>query len=375
MKKKLQIAFISDAVFPYHKGGKETRLYELSTRLAAEGNDVHIYCMKWWKGSSNRIENGVQLHGICPFIPLYSGERRSIIQGLIFGLSCFSLLFQKLDVIDVDHMPFFPIYSTRVVCWLKRKRLIATWNEVWGKQYWDVYLGGIKGQIASLIEKCAVGLPDLILSISPLTTSRLVSQFNVPVDKIITIPCGYPKNEIDLVKPSSEKSDLIFVGRLLAHKNIDLLLQAVSILRDKYPHMVCRIVGTGPEYENILRLQHELKLKNNVVLHGSVHKHEEVFSLMKSSKIFVFPSTREGFGIVVLEANACGLPVVTVKHEDNASQQIAQVAVDFDALKLSEAIDKLLSNGVSKELRQNMRENVETYDWDKIIVAYKKAIS
>ena len=56
-----------------------------------------------------------------------------------------------------------------------------------------------------------------------------------------------------------------------------------------------------------------------------MEKHEDVYSLMKSSKVFVLPSTREGFGISVIEANACGIPVITVRHENNASKDLIQV--------------------------------------------------
>jgi len=150
------LAFVSDAIYPYNKGGKETRLYEITTRLAQKGYDVHIYCMQWWKGKADRVENGVQLHSICPLIPLYDGPRRSIKQGIIFGLACFKLLWANFDVVDVDHMPFFPLYSMRIVCWLKGKPMNATWHEVWGMTYWREYLGGIKGTIAGWIEAISV---------------------------------------------------------------------------------------------------------------------------------------------------------------------------------------------------------------------------
>src|SRR5688572_4712282 len=101
--KKLNIAIVSDAIYPYNKGGKEKRIFEISTRLAKAGHEVHIYCMKWWGADrrlsppasaarqgrnaqpindNHRMENGVHLHAISPLYPLYSGQRRSIKQAL-----------------------------------------------------------------------------------------------------------------------------------------------------------------------------------------------------------------------------------------------------------------------------------------------------
>src|SRR4051812_29165957 len=100
----MRIAIVSDAIYPYHMGGKETRIHELSTRLAQAGHDVHIYTMKWWDGPTNtRVERGVTLHAISRHMPLYKGEKRSIAEGVFFGVACLRLLREKFDVVDVDH--------------------------------------------------------------------------------------------------------------------------------------------------------------------------------------------------------------------------------------------------------------------------------
>jgi len=145
----MKIAFVSDAIYPYNKGGKEKRLFEVATRLARKGYEIDLYCMNWWHGSRDRVENGVHLHAISKYYPLYSGGRRSIVQALMFGLACFKLIRKDFDVIDVDHVPYFVLFSTKVVCILKRIKLITSWHEVWGREYWREYLGGL-GNIAIL---------------------------------------------------------------------------------------------------------------------------------------------------------------------------------------------------------------------------------
>ena len=103
------------------------------------GIEVHIYTMKWWDGEDILDLDGVRLHGICKQRPLYSGERRSIMQALMFGLATFKLIAARFDVLDVDHMPYFPLFAARIICALRRKRMMATWHEVWGNAYWKSY--------------------------------------------------------------------------------------------------------------------------------------------------------------------------------------------------------------------------------------------
>lgn len=365
----MKIVFVSDAVYPYNKGGKEKRLFDLSTQLAARGFDVHIYCMKWWQGPEwHRVEHGVHLHAICPYVPLYSGERRSIRQALLFGLSCLRLLFVDWDVIDVDHMPFYPVILTRVVCWLKGKKMIATWHEVWGRDYWLTYLGTV-GHMAYLVERFSAHLPDRISSISAHTTDRLSRMFG-RTPPVTTIPNGILVQEIEQIAPSTRRTDLIFAGRILRHKNLDLLLAAVKLLQAQGKQVMCTIIGDGPEKQNLQQLSLQMGLADQVIFEDFLHGHEEVLGRFKSSSIFVFPSEREGFGLVALEANACGIPVVTLDHPgNNARTLITEKSGRLcakDPQSLADAIEDLLHEDRA-ELRKHCVAHARGYDWERRI--------
>lgn len=358
-----RIAFVSDALYPYNKGGKETRLFQVSTRLARAGFDVHIYTMQWMK-EPNTIENGVHIHAICPLLPLYDGPRRSIKQGIIFGIACFRLLFAEFDVVDVDHMPFFPLYSMRIVCWLKGKPMQATWHEVWGKRYWKEYLPGIKGEIASLIESVSFRLPDTITAVSKMTTTRVKrAGFR---GKLQMIPNGIDLAMIASIKPSTQTSDVIFAGRLLTHKHVDVLIEAIALLKEKNPDIKCLIIGDGPESSALQSQIAALHLAENISLLPFTKDVDTTYALMKSSRVFVLPSTREGFGLVVLEANACGLPVITIDHPDNAARDLITPAHG----KLSELSPAALASAIRGILRRPHKiatDNLVEYDWDVIV--------
>lgn len=360
------VAFVSDAIYPYNKGGKETRLYEVTTRLAAEGYDVHIYCMQWWKGSSDRVENGVYLHGICPYIPLYDGQRRSIKQGVLFGLSCFKLLTAKFDVVDVDHMPFFPLYSMRIVCWLKGKKMIATWHEVWGKEYWQSYLGGVKGIVAWWIERVSAFFPDIIIAVSEMTAERVKRQLGF-TKKIVVVPNGIDLSLITKAPKSVTQSDLIYAGRLLQHKNVDVLLQAVALLKKEYPNLKVIIAGDGPEKDNLVKLSKDLSIEKNVTFLPFQENIQDLYGLMKSSKVFVLPSTREGFGLVVLEANACGIPVITSDHQDNAARFLITNKMASVVPMFSHHIADAILYWINLPKKGQVQELSQVYNWDTLV--------
>jgi len=367
----MNIAIVSDAIYPYNKGGKEKRIFEVSTRLVKKGHKVTIYCMKWWKGKDIREENGVILHSISPLYSLYSGERRSIKQAILFALACFKLINKDFDIIDVDHMPHLILFPLKIVCILKRKKMIVTWNEVWGRKYW-VYYMGIMGNLAYFIEKISAMTPNLVISISKHTTYKFKNELNSN-KKIISIPIGIDLSEINKVKPSKVKSDIIFAGRLLKNKNVDVLINAVKVINRKKPDISCLIIGEGPEKNNLIRSTKELNLEKNIKFLDFLPRHKDLYSLMKSSKVFVLPSTREGFGIVVLEANACGIPVVTTNHKDNAAKDLINskngVVVKLDEKDIASAIYKLLKN---KTNTKDMINFAQQYDWENIYKLIKE---
>lgn len=368
----IRLAFVSDAIYPYNKGGKEKRIFEITTRLAARGMHVTIYTMKWWVGKNTICENGVFLHAISPLIPLYSGERRSIKEAVLFALSCFSLLFENFDILDVDHMPHLIIFPLKIIAILKGKKLIVSWNEVWGRSYWVSYLGTF-GILAAFIEKMSAYLPDKVISISLHTTALFKKLLN-KTTSITTIACGVDTKKIAGILPAKKNYTLIFAGRLLVNKHVDVLINTVALLKKSLPNIRCLIIGDGPEKNKLISLIREKKLEDTITLQNFVPKEEDLYALFKSSKILVLPSTREGFGLVVLEANACGIPVITTNAPDNAAKDLIKEGVNgytstLSVIGFSEKITLLLKKSISKE---KITSYVKSYDWEEIVTQIER---
>jgi glycosyltransferase involved in cell wall biosynthesis len=267
-------------------------------------------------------------------------------------------------------MPFFPLFSVKLVCLLKGKKMIATWHEVWGKKYWKEYLGNL-GNIAYFIEKLSFLTPNKIISVSDHTTNKLKNEL-LSKKEIITIPDGIDFDHIQKIKPSVTKSDVVFTGRLLSHKNVNVLIKSIDILKEHKPDIKCLIIGDGPEKKQLEKMVTNLNLNNNVLFLGFIENHDEVYSLIKSSKVFVLPSTREGFGIVVIEANACGIPVITTNNKDNASKDLIEEGNNGDICRLngfniSRKISNLLQKDSNNQVKQHCIDSVKKYDWKNII--------
>ncbi|CAN2536610.1 D-inositol-3-phosphate+glycosyltransferase [Methylocapsa aurea] len=358
-----RIAFVCDAVMPWHKGGRETMLLQLSRRLCRPDQEVHIYTMNWWNGPKVIERDGVFYHAICGGHPLYKGERRSTEQAIRFSFGVFGLVFEPFDALHVDHIPFFPLYSARMVAWLKGKRLTATWHEVWGRKYWLKYMSGPAGMIGYLTEALSFMLPDAIVSDSQLTTKRLRDLgVRCPVE---THPLGVDVEGIAAVPPGELESDVIYVGRLLGHKGVALLVRSVAAMKTIRPDIRVLIVGDGPEKARIKQLVSDLDLASNVTLLGQVEDTDRVHALMKSSKLLVLPSTREGFGLVVLEAHAAGLPVVTLRHEDNAAQELIREGVNgFLAMPEPDDLARKIEHALQTREQLRPLADIERYDWD-----------
>ncbi len=368
-----KIAFVSDAIYIFNKGGKEKRLFDISQRLVSNGYDVTIYCMKWWKGDKILKKDGITYYPISPYYPLYYKGRRSIKQAVFFAFNCLKLINKSFDVIDVDHIPHLVLFTTKIICVLRRKEMIATWHEVWGKKYWRNYLGIFAGFIAYNIEKIGSRLPNKIISVSDNTSYDLKSVLGAKRN-IVTIPNGLNFDLIKNSKLSKNTSDIIFAGRLLANKNIDVLLKALFVLKKRGIYKKTHIIGEGPEKENLEKLSGSLGLNDQVVFFNFFENHPDLYSMIKSSKVFVLPSTREGFGIAVIEANACGLPVITINHTHNAAKDLIineenGIVCDLDENSLADALEKVLN---LKKSPEDYMKYSEKYDWDQVFPVIKE---
>ena len=383
----MRLSFLSDAIYPFHHGGKETLQFERSIRLSRRGHAIRIHTMHWWPERDRAIvRDGVVLEAVAPRTAMYTAKgRRSIWESLTFGLGSLRLLWSPpFDVLDVDQFPFTPFFAARLVCRLRDRPMTATWYEVWDRDYWREYMGWL-GPVGFFLQRWAARSADLIFADSRLTARRLTEWLGVDPKRVLvlspgtTIPSSFPSPLAGVGQGGgvpSKRVDCIFIGRLLPHKHVDVLLRALALA----PGATGLIVGSGPEKDRLIALAGELGIRDRVSFE-SPGSHEAVLDRLRAARLLVFPSTREGFGIAVLEANACGVPALVVQHPDNAALELVRDGVtgmicNLDPDRMSALIRAYLGDPlIQSRMSKAALAIAATYTWDAYVNRMEAALT
>lgn len=215
-----------------------------------------------------------------------------------------------------------------------------------------------------------------IFAISNSTKSDIIKNYKMDKSKITVTYMGYNQNLFKLQSKSTVENVrskykivgdfIIFVGTLQPRKNIERLIEAFAQLKSDSLKLV--IVGKkGWIYDQILNKAKELKIERNVIFTGFVPE-LDLPPLISGAKAYVLPSLWEGFGIPVIEAQACGTPVV-VSNTSSLPEIVGDsgVLVDPQSTKsIGEGIEKILKNPTfASELSEKGTKNAQRFSWSK----------
>ncbi len=369
----MKIAYVYDGLYPYLKGGAERRYFELASRLSAR-HEVHYITWRHWGAARSARHGGFTVHGVGTPRPFYGEDgKRRVGEAAEFALRLLPVLRkQKYDVIDCSATPYLPLYSVWLAARASGTPLVATWHEFWG-DHWQAYLPerAAVARVAQRIEAAARPLGDLRVAVSPFTAGRLAAGPGGTTARVVGN--GVSIDAIKRIRPSRQRSDVIFVGRLIEDKKVDLLLEAVHRLVGEFPDLRCTIVGDGPERGPLERLADSLPLGANVRFTGPMDD-EQVFGLMKSAKVLALPSIREGFGITVIEAQASGCVPVVVRGPHTGAADLVQHGIDGlvcdpTAESLAASIGSLLRDPAClASMKAQARRSAVKWDWDLLAV-------
>jgi glycosyltransferase involved in cell wall biosynthesis len=162
----------------------------------------------------------------------------------------------------------------------------------------------------------------------------------------VIIPNPYDAPVFTNKTPTAERSaDLIFVGRLVSEKGLDILLESLARLRSRGLHPQLTVVGSGPELTAMQALAHKIDINNQVRFLGA-KTGAELAGILNQHKVLVVPSRYdEPFGIVALEGIACGC-VVVAAGGGGLPEAIGACGITFpngDVDALANALEKLLA--------------------------------
>jgi glycosyltransferase involved in cell wall biosynthesis len=169
----------------------------------------------------------------------------------------------------------------------------------------------------------------------------------------------------------SSRSGLVFVGRLVSIKGADVAIRALRRLHDQGIEQTLTICGDGPEMPSLRKLVAKYGLDHFVYFEGWTEP-EELVKHYSGAEVALVPSRYEPFGIVALEAIACGCPVVasSVHGLPEAVGKCGMIVEPDNANALAEGIRQTLTSEKREEMRSSMAEHMERHHIDRIAGEY-----
>lgn len=330
----------------------------------AAGNSIHT--IKWVNALAKR---GHEIHLITMHNPVENLVGNIFLHILRFPSPFgyylnLSILKRKLNLINPDllHTHYASGYGT-LARLVRFKPLLLS---VWGS---DVYEFPENNHINKYILSKNLAAADYIYSTShnmKMQTERYIK----PKNPINVVPFGVDLNVF--FPKSSRDSGYITIGmvkRMAPIYGPEFLLQAFASISSKYPNARLIFVGGGPQEDGLKKMAKSLNISEDCHFIGSV-PHDEVPKLLNRFDIFCAPSISESFGVAVIEASACGLPVI-VSNVGGLPEVVKDgetgIIVPLKNVNaLAQALELLIED---KELRLSMGEHgrryiQQLYDWD-----------
>jgi glycosyltransferase involved in cell wall biosynthesis len=329
-------------------GGSERYVQRIAEGLAATGLRVTLLCAEHGRAPREETVNGVRI--------VRRGGRLSIYPRAM----AFVRKHRPRLVVDVQNgIPFCSTLATRSP--------VTTVVFHVHKEQWPIVFGRIGGRIGWWLE--SVAAPKIYRRVPYVTisdaTGREMSGLGIAPERITLVPVG-TEPIVQVPTPRSTSPRLITLGRLVPHKQVEHSLEILARLSDRWPDLTLAVVGEG-WWEDTLRAQAErLGVADRVEFLGFLDetgKHEQ----LAAAWVFVCPSIKEGWGMVVIEAGGHGVPTVGYRSSGGLQESVVDgvsgVLVD-DLDQMTEAVGRLLEDADTRRaMGQAAVAHAATFEW------------
>lgn len=319
----MRILIVYDCLFPYTIGGGERWYRNLAERLVADGHDVTYLTLRQWDRAVRPELPGADVRVAGPRMALYVDGRRSIAPPLVFGAGVLWHLLRhgrRYDVVHTASFPFFSLLAAALVRPLRHYGLVVDWFELWTRAYWRDYLGSVGGRVGWAVQKLCLRVPQQAFTLAQMTAARLREE---GVHGDVEVLTGLQDEPPSPGPPQPAEPLVVFAGRHIPEKRVPALVRGFAALREHAPELRLVIYGDGPEYAEVLRVIEAAGLGDVASAPGFVG-HRELEERLATALCMVLPSRREGYGLVVVEAAARGVPSVVVADPDNAATELVE---------------------------------------------------
>jgi glycosyltransferase involved in cell wall biosynthesis len=317
-----RVCLVYDHLFPQTVGGAERWMRDLALHVAATGHDVTYVTMRHWDETERPDLSGVRVLGLTPAGRVYRRERRTLMPPLRFGLAVARHLWRHGSEYDIVHMasfPYFPLLAASAIGRRRKYALVVNWLEIWTKDYWRRYAGTAVGTIGWLVQKACVVMPHTAYCFSRMHARRLVDAGYSGTPVILP---GLYAGPVEPTPAQDVDPELVvYAGRHVQEKRVDRLVRGFARAHERNARLRLELYGDGPMRPYVDELARSLRLDSSLVLHGR-RPEDEVAATIARAACLATASEREGYGLVVVEASARGVPAVVVAGPDNAATEL-----------------------------------------------------
>jgi len=278
-------------------GGAEIHLFEIFQRLAGAGHRVRLVCSGWKGAPATARIDGIEVRRV---------GRRNSFALLGRGAVRRAIRRERPEVVveDINKLPLFlPTLTDLPFCALVPHLFGET---AFQEASWPMAAAVVMAErpLAGVYHRAAFH------AISESTRDDLVAR-GVAAERIRVIHPGVDSVRFSpsLTEPRSREPLFLYVGRLKRYKGIGLAIEALALARRTRPDLRLDITGTGDYRAELERLVARLDQESAVTFHGFVTEARKV-SLLRGAWANLFPSPKEGWGITIVEAAACGTPSI-----------------------------------------------------------------
>jgi glycosyltransferase involved in cell wall biosynthesis len=348
----VHVCLVYDCLYPYTVGGAERWYRNLGEALARDGHVVTFLTRRQWPRGTEAEVPGVRVIAVSPATELYLHGRRRLLPPLAFGLGVWLHLLRHGGRYDVVHTASFPYFSVLAAAAARRRgryRLVVDWHEVWTQAYWRRYAGGIAGSLGWRIQRRCLRAPQRAFCFSHLHERRLREEgLTAPLTRLEGQYAGAPP----AAEPQPARPVAVFAGRHIPEKRVPALVPALAKAQAAIPGLRGELYGDGPERGDVVAAIARAGLEGIVSAPGFVAA-DVLERALSSALCFVLPSEREGYGLVVIESAAQGVPSVVVAGPDNAATELVDdgvngtIAASADADELAAAIVRVHMAGAA----------------------------
>jgi len=209
-----------------------------------------------------------------------------------------------------------------------------------------------------------------VLATTQETADKLSQRLGIDIDVVPNIGITPPSSPPERYSPPGGRVQLLYVGRLVYWKGIDLAIESIAGIESEHSGLSLNIIGAGPDKTRLANLVNDLGLGDSVHFLGALPP-EEVRKHLEDSDIFVFPSLHDSGGFAVLEAMAAGLPVICMDLGGPGLAVTDSCGIKIRAADRRSAVTQI--TGAIKHLSQNeeLRRSLGRSGYQRVCDAYE----